>query len=132
MDTLEMVTVSVPLHWSRQPAIRYVGTGTIVKVSPLSINFGSQAVGTTSPAVPVTLSNKRNVTLNISAIQVTGANAGDFAQTNNCGNSLPAGESCKIKVTFTPTAQGARSADLSITDDGGGSPQIVPLAGTGT
>ena len=108
------------------------GIGTIVKLSPISINFGDQAVGTTSPAVPVTLTNKGNVTLNISDIEITGANASDFAQANNCGNNLPAGGSCKIKVTFTPTAPGARAASLTITDDGGGSPQTVALSGTGT
>jgi hypothetical protein len=34
-------------------------------------------------------------------------------------------------VTFTPTAKGHRHAKLLIFDDGGGSPQSVPLKGTG-
>jgi hypothetical protein len=91
-----------------------------------------QPVDTTSPVVPVTLTNIGNIALNISGIQITGPNASDFAQSNHCGNSVPPGGSCKIKVTFTPTAQGARSASLSISDDGGGSPQTVALAGNGT
>src|SRR5215472_10398728 len=46
--------------------------------------------------------------------------------------SLGTGLSCLIKVTFTPAAIGSRKATVSINDDGGGSPQLVPLTGTGT
>jgi len=61
-----------------------------------------------------------------------GANPKDFAQVNNCGTSIAAGASCFIGVTFTPSAKGSRSASVSVSDNGGGSPQQVPLAGTGT
>jgi hypothetical protein len=37
-----------------------------------------------------------------------------------------------MKVVFKPTATGQRSAKLTISDDGGGSPQAVMLSGTGT
>lgn len=56
----------------------------------------------------------------------------DFAETNNCGSSLGAGKSCTIRVTFTPTATGSRSAWVAITDNGGDSPQRVALSGTGS
>ncbi|HZQ22888.1 MAG TPA: VCBS repeat-containing protein [Terriglobales bacterium] len=36
-----------------------------------------------------------------------------------------------ISVSFAPTKTGTRTATLSITDDGGGSPQTVPLSGSG-
>ncbi len=108
------------------------GTGTVVELSASSINFGDQKVGTKSAAVPVQLTNVGTTTLSISQIRITGADAGDFGETNNCGTSVPAGGSCTIKVTFKPTAKGQRSAHLSISDDGGGSPQIVALEGTGT
>jgi hypothetical protein len=65
-------------------------------------------------------------------ISITGTDEGDFAESNNCGSSVASGASCTIKVTFTPLAQGRRTADVSISDDGGGSPQTVPLTGTGT
>jgi hypothetical protein len=108
------------------------GTGTIVKLSASSVNFGNQPVGTTSPGAPVKLTNVGTVTLNISGINFTGNNPGDFAQTNNCGGSVPAGGNCTITVTFTPQATGSRSATMNINDDGGGSPQTVALSGTGT
>src|SRR5207249_3130960 len=37
-----------------------------------------------------------------------------------------------INVTFTPTASGARTGTLSLTDNAGGSPQIMTLSGNGT
>jgi hypothetical protein len=78
------------------------------------------------------LTNKGKTSLSISQIAITGKDAADFKQTNNCGSSVPAGGSCKISVTFDPTAKGNRSAAVSISDDGGASPQRVSLAGTGT
>jgi hypothetical protein len=110
------------------------GTGTYVQLSPTSLNFGNQPVNTTSPPKYITLTNKGSGTVNFtgSGITITGANAGDFAEANNCGSSVPSGGNCRIKVTFTPTQQGKRTADVSVIDDGGGSPQTVPLAGTGT
>jgi two-component sensor histidine kinase len=108
------------------------GSGMIVKLSPIGINFGNQKVGTTSNPVPVTLTNEGTETLNISQITIMGSNAGDFGQTNNCGSSVPAGDQCTIQVTFTPTQTGERSATLAVYDDGGGSPQKVALSGTGT
>jgi hypothetical protein len=49
----------------------------------------------------------------------------------SCGSTLAAGKSCVIKVTFTPTQVGARTGNISITDNAPGSPQTVPLSGTG-
>jgi hypothetical protein len=108
------------------------GTGTAVKLVPTSVSFGNQKVGTTSAAKVVTMTNVGTTTLSISGISLTGTNAGDFSQTNTCGSTLAAGASCTISVTFHPLVTGVRSAVLSIGDNGGGSPQLVPLSGTGT
>lgn len=108
------------------------GTGTVVELSPIGVNFGDQKVGTKSAAVPVTLTNVGTTALSISQITITGTDRGDFSQTNNCGTGVPAKGTCTIKVTFQPTAKGSRSAKVSVSDNGGGSPQEVPLTGTGT
>jgi len=108
------------------------GTGTYVQLVPTKLNFGAQPVGTRSLAKKITLTNKSSVRVNISSITITGANAGDFAETNNCGKSVASGASCFIKVTFDPLMKGKRTADVSVYDNGGGSPQQVVLAGTGT
>jgi hypothetical protein len=108
------------------------GNGTVVKLSATGLNFGNQKVGTKSLPAPVKLTNVGKTALTISQIAIKGADPGDFSQTSNCGNSVPAGGSCTIKVTFTPQAKGQRSGSLQISDNGGGSPQKVALSGNGT
>lgn len=100
-------------------------------LSPGSLTFSSQPLETSSRAQTVTLSNNGNALLSITSLAVTGTNAGDFAQTDNCGSSLAAGANCTISVTFTPTATGTRSGTISISDNAVGSPQTVGFTGTG-
>ena len=102
--------------------------GTTVALSDTSLDFGLQLVGTASSPQAVTLTNTGPIALNISSISASG----DFLQRNNCGSSLPAGESCTIRITFNPTDKGIRTGDVTITDDAGDSPQVISLAGTGT
>jgi two-component sensor histidine kinase len=108
------------------------GTAALVSLSPTSLAFGSQAVGKTSTAHTVTLSNTGNAALSSTSLALTGTNASDFAQTNTCGSSVAAGAHCTISVTFKPSASGSRTASVSITDNASGSPQTVSLSGTGT
>ena len=126
-------TVSVTDNASGSPqTVSLNGTGTSVVLVPLSLTFGSQTVGTTSPAQTVTVTNvSTKSTVSISSISLTGADPGDYAQTNTCGSSLKPGASCSISVTFTPTATGMRTASVTLADNGGGGTQAVPLTGTG-
>jgi hypothetical protein len=103
----------------------------VVSLSPASLTFAQQGIGSASTLLNVTLFNTGNALLSISGIAIGGTNPGDFAQTNNCGSSVAAGVNCAINVTFTPTAVGSRSASLTITDNASGSPQTVSLTGTG-
>jgi phospholipase C len=107
------------------------GTGLaapLVTLTPTSLTFPDQQVGTSSTPEPVTLTNTGSATLNIASI----VPSGDFSETNNCGTSLNVGASCTISVTFTPTAVGQRTGAITLTDDAGNSPQMVPLSGNGT
>jgi hypothetical protein len=108
------------------------GTGTFVQLVPIKVNFGNQPVGTRSLPKKITLTNKGGAAVNITSISITGADAGDFAETNTCGKSVASGASCFIKITFKPLVKGKRTADVSVYDNGGGSPQKVGLVGTGT
>ena len=118
--------------WNSPQTISLTGTGTIVKLTPPSLGFGPQTVGTSSSPMDVTVTNVGKRTLNSIVITIVGTNWTDFSEIHpTCGSTLAAGTSCTISVTFTPTATGPRTADVSIADDGGGSPQLVPLSGTG-
>src|SRR5487761_696605 len=115
------------------------GTGTMPGVSllPANLTFAAQNIGPRpSAAQNVTLKNTSAAPLTISSISFTGANPGDFAETNNCplapAGTLNAGNACVIAVTFEPAATGQRSAMLSVADNAAPSPQTVGLSGTGT
>jgi hypothetical protein len=96
-----------------------------VALSPTSLAFPSQALNTTSAAQTVTLTDTGALNLQVSQVQVTGP----FAETNTCGTLVPVNISCKISVTFTPTAAGAATGSLIFTDSAADSPQTVALSG---
>lgn len=100
----------------------------VVTLSPSSLSFGGQAVGTTSPPQSITLTNTGSAPLNVSNVSVQG----DFAQSNTCDTTIQAGSNCEVSVTFTPTVSGTRSGVVTIADNAVNSPQTVSLAGTGT
>ena len=106
------------------------GSGPVVTLSPTSLTFASTAVGGTSAGKNVTLTNTGTGTLNISSVATSG-DFGIITSAKPCGTTLAAGKNCKIDVTFSPTQTGTRTGSLTITDNAGGSPQTVPLTGTG-
>ena len=120
-------------------SVALTGNGTqaaapLAVVSPTSLAFGSQTVGTTStPAKAVTMTNSGNAPMTLT-VGLAGANPGDYVTTGTCPLTLAAGSSCTINVAFKPTVAGARAAVLRFTDDTGnvsGSTQDVALSGTG-
>jgi len=101
------------------------------KLTPDTLSFGNQPLGTESNPHTVTLANTGDAALSLSGISLSGADATDFAESNACPTSLAAGASCAITVTFTPQIAGTKAAALSVADNAGGSPQRAALSGTG-
>jgi len=116
--------------WANPQTLVLTGTGTVpaVGLSPLTLTFGNQSIGTRSASQSVSLVNTGSAALAIASI-TTDAN---FVQTNTCGSTLATSGSCTIEVTFTPTTVGPIAGTLTITDNAAGSPQSVTLTGTGT
>jgi hypothetical protein len=113
-------------------ALSGTATAPTVTVTPSALAFPAQAVGTSSSPASVTLNNTSSkAVLTVSSVAVTGADASQFSQTNNCTMVEP-GSNCTIKVVFTPTVAASATASLGITDNAEGSPQAVDLSGTGT
>lgn len=102
-----------------------------VSLSKTNLPFANQLIGASSAAQNVTLTNTSGFTLTVDSVTVTGTNAGEFEQTNDCSSGLLPGFSCTITITFTPIHIGPRSAFVTITDDATGSPQAIALSGTG-
>ncbi len=104
-----------------------------ITLVPGTINFPSTAQNSSSSPQSVTVTNSGNAALNISAVLLGGANAGDFsAPSSNCvGAPIAAGGNCTVTETFRPTSAGARQATVSLTDNSPGSPHSIALMGTG-
>lgn len=104
------------------------GTGAVASLSPASITFPGQLVGTQSAVSKVNLTNTGTTTLVVTRFATTG----DFREGNTCPKAgLAPNASCTINVSFVPTAGGARNGTLTVTDNATGSPQTLPLTGTG-
>jgi len=95
--------------------------------SPASLSFGNQAVGSASTAQTITVTNTGTATASLSSISA----GAPFAETNTCGSSLAASASCAVSVTFTPTAGGAATGDVSVASNATNSSLTVALSGTG-
>jgi hypothetical protein len=102
------------------------GHGALGSISPASLSFPAQAVGTSSAPQVLTISNMGDAILTISTIVVSGP----FSQSSNCGSALAAGSRCAINVTFNPVLYGQASGSLSVTDNVGNT-YVSSLNGTG-
>ncbi len=65
------------------------------------------------------------------SIAVSSTNASDFAKTDNCVGSAPAGASCSLSMTLALAAAGSRMGTLMVANNLCVSPLPVPLARTG-
>jgi hypothetical protein len=109
------------------------GTSTL-SFSPNLLNFGSQANGTTSAPQTITATNTGSSSVFFNNVDQTGQFAIDYTiGVDNCiGSTLAPGASCQIQVTFNPNNTGSMPSDVAWTDNAAGSPQQVPLSGTGS
>lgn len=118
--------------------VSLTGTGESLAFSKTNLNFSTVVVGKTSSLQTVTLFNVGGA-VTLTGIVFTGSNAGDFQvipngpMTPNCGapDRLRGQARCFISVTFTPTASGPRTAQLSVSDDRDPLPLTLPLSGVG-
>ena len=111
--------------------IPLTGTGQFpMAVSPLTLNLGSVAVGSTSAAQTVTVTNQSSSTVAF-AFSATGNYNAVGSGTTPCGASLAGLAKCTVSVTLTPTQAGAINGSF-IVSGAGFLPQITSLSGTGT
>jgi hypothetical protein len=110
-------TLSVPIS----------GAALLLTSSPASLAFDATKVGMSAPDQAVMLTNNGPDAVPFDGISVV---LGDFAQANNCGVSLAAGNSCLVAVRFSPKVDGPAAGALSVATYGTGYLNI-PLTGTG-
>lgn len=118
---------------SKPQFVELTGAATVIKLSPASLNFGSQKVGKKGAPQTVTATNEGPTPIKFTSVGVT-AGQKDFSSGGNCvGHEIQPGASCQMQVSFDPTTTGTRTADLYFSLPVNSiSPTPVPLSGVGT
>jgi hypothetical protein len=108
--------------------------GTNIPDNTGSYDFQNVTLGS-NKVVTYTIENLGTGALNLTGlpkVQVSGANASDFAVTSQPSSPVVAGGSTFFAITFTPGDTGARNAQLSIAnDDSDENPYNFAVSGTG-
>jgi hypothetical protein len=97
-------------------------TGTVLSITPPTLDFGTIGVGTTAGPKVFTVTNTGDadsaaavsVVKNDSTSSVGGAS--QFTYTTTCTGVVAVGASCQVVVTFAPTIKGSASATITVTD----------------
>lgn len=107
--------------------------GPVVTASPTSIDFGNVTMGSYSIPKIMTVTNIGIGVAEISNISLTGTNADQFIISGmpTLPFSLTANQSQSFTVYAKPTAGGALSANLVITDNISDGTTTIPLSATG-
>lgn len=88
-------------------------------LTPPSLMFGAQNIGLNGGTMTMTLKNTAATTLTGISISLSGVNASEYSQSNNCPTSLTSGQSCVISVTFLPLTIGVKTAAVTVVSSAG-------------
>jgi uncharacterized RDD family membrane protein YckC len=102
--------------------------------TPTALDFGDQAVGTSSPEHSVELTNRGAREVTVGEVKVTGADPDEFSVTLGLCRGAPVGPggTCRLSLRFTPFRVGGSSAILAIRSGSTGNTLTVALTGSGT
>jgi hypothetical protein len=104
-----------------------LGTSGSAALSPPTLTFGNQQVGSKSAPKTITLTNNGTTDMGIASIIASG----DYSQTSTCGTALASGASCTIQVVFSPSGVGARQGFITVSDTAANALQTAPATGSG-
>jgi hypothetical protein len=121
-----------PAVFSKPPGTQPI-VGPIALLSATSFSFGSLPIGQASSAQTLIIASNGGQALSLNKLAITGANPGDFAETDTCHvpTVLQPGNSCSALIVFSPSATGSRSAALTITSNASPATESAQLSGTG-
>ncbi len=114
--------------WATQIGASYNSYQPVAQMIPTTINFGNQAVGSSTQQL-VFFFNNGNADLEITGSGLSGT---DFSSPGLCltGPIEPTFD-CVTTIVFSPTAAATRSGSMFIIDNAAGSPHTVTFTGTG-
>jgi FtsP/CotA-like multicopper oxidase with cupredoxin domain len=120
-------SLTVDSLWSNSATVTVTAPSFIV-VSPTSLSFGDQLVGTNSIVRTVAVTNVGTAAVTITGVTFTG----DFLRSGGtCNGTILAGRTCTIGVRFRPLASGPANGQVNIASSDAGSPHTVALDGNG-
>lgn len=110
-----------------------MGIGPLARITPESLEFGPQDVGTTSSSRLLTIANEGTAQLELEGFTISGSGGRDFRRTRDeCSDeTLAPGAQCAVGFTFAPRAGGRRSFSLSVESDSLIAPPEVGISGEG-
>ena len=102
--------------------------GAELTLTPRSLDFGEQAVGSTSTARRISVENTGNVEIDRLSIRI---DSDEYRLDHNCPERLSINEECRVFVYFEPVSTGNKLATVII-DSSGTATRRVDLNGTAT
>jgi centrosomal CEP192-like protein/HYDIN/CFA65/VesB family protein len=126
-------TQVLPMIASLGPSGGQGTVGPVLSPSTLSLTFPDTATGQKSASQSIALTSSGDQAVSFQSISVTGANPGDFEESDNCVSTvvLQPKHSCTIFVIYAPTSVGPSQATLNVMDSALGNPQQYGLSGMG-
>jgi hypothetical protein len=103
-----------------------------VRITPASLSFGGQQVGSISGARSYRVANEGSADLVAGGVALTGRHPADFRASTGCARApVPPGGTCTVSVRFVPRFTGLRTAAAVLTDSAPRAPQGVAVSGFG-
>jgi Abnormal spindle-like microcephaly-assoc'd, ASPM-SPD-2-Hydin len=99
----------------------------LLNSSVSSLNFGNVNVSASS-AQNITMTNAGNSSVTIAQVMVAGAG---FNSTGASGMTLAAGQTTTLTSTFAPSASGAATGKITVSNNATNSPSSISLSGMG-
>ena len=129
-DGVGMSVITSTAYTVGEPSWSQFLTPIAVTVSPDPVDLGSVAVGASSSAA-LTISSTGTGPLTVSAIASDNAVFTVAPDTLTLPFTLASGASETVAVTFTPTVEGAQTANITVSHDAAGGSTVVTATGTG-
>ncbi|MGC1583875.1 MAG: choice-of-anchor D domain-containing protein [Candidatus Acidiferrales bacterium] len=109
-------------------------SGSTLKISPPTLNFGTVYAGTTTfQTSTLTNTGSSMITFtNFNVMPISGDDSSGFLGIELCPRTLNAGRSCVVIMSFTANSDVSKThaANLEIVDNASGSPQMVFMSAT--
>ena len=89
--------------------------GSLITVSPTTVDFGRQSPGSVGDARRITVTNGLAVAVRVESVRLTGADESFAIQEDTCsGASVEPRGTCTVAVTFRPSREGSFQAALAV------------------